>query len=136
MRRRQQGLHTVEFAVAGLLFLVLLFGVLEFGRALFVWNSLTEATRRGARVAASCPEGSATAIENAVRFLPELRDNGTVSTEYIRDGRGHVLYVRVALTGYQHHLLLPLFDQWLPAPDFATTLPREGLGVGASIACE
>src|SRR5262245_25345431 len=52
---RQRGLATVEFAIVGATFFLLLFGVLEFGRALFVWNTLNEVTRRGARVAAVCP---------------------------------------------------------------------------------
>ena len=52
---RQKGTTTVEFAVVAALLLTLLFGVIEVGRAMFVWNTLNEATRRGARVAAVCP---------------------------------------------------------------------------------
>ena len=135
MRTRQAGMHTVEFAVAGALFIVLLFAALEFGRALSAWNTLAEATRRGARMAAACPEGSP-AIEKALRFLPELQGNGTVSTDYTRDERGHILYVRVRLTGYRHRLMIPFFDQALAAPDFATTVPGESLGGGAAAPCD
>ena len=48
-RRRQSGLTTVEFAIIGSLAFILVFGVIEIARALFVLNALTEATRRGAR---------------------------------------------------------------------------------------
>ena len=57
MRRTDNGTTTVEFAIVGLLVMVVVFGVIEFGRALFVMNTLTEATRRGARMAAVCPVG-------------------------------------------------------------------------------
>lgn len=129
MRRRQQGMHTVEFAVAGALFMILLFGVIEFGRALFVWNTLAEATRRGAHMAAVCPQGSA-AIENAVRFLPELQNNGAVNPSYVYDGLGNIVSVSVTMTGYQFHLMIPFFDKKLTAPDFTSTVSRESLGAG------
>jgi Flp pilus assembly protein TadG len=56
--KRQRGAATVEFAIIGLLFFMLLFGIIEFGRAFFTYNTLLEATRRGARVAAVCPVSS------------------------------------------------------------------------------
>ena len=67
MRKRQQGLATVEFAVIGALMPLLLLAVIEFGRLLFVWNSATEATRRGARIAVVCPVNDP-AIENVTMF--------------------------------------------------------------------
>ena len=67
MRVRQKGATTVEFAFVGALFFIVLFGVIEVGRALFVWNTLTEATRRGARVAAVCDINNS-AIKRATVF--------------------------------------------------------------------
>ena len=52
--KRQLGAAMVEFAIAALPFFMIIFGILEFGRWMFLWNSLDEATRRGARVAAVC----------------------------------------------------------------------------------
>ena len=54
-RRRQSGVAVVEFAIVGALALILIFAVLEIARAFFVANALTEATRRGARMAVVCP---------------------------------------------------------------------------------
>ena len=55
LRYYQQGAETVEFAFVAVFYFALLFGVFEFARALYTWNVLTEATRRGARMAAVCP---------------------------------------------------------------------------------
>ena len=54
-KHKQKGAETVEFAMIALLFFAVLFAIIEFSRALFVWNALTEATRRGARMAVICP---------------------------------------------------------------------------------
>ncbi len=43
---------SVEFALVAALLLPMLFGVMELGRVLFVWNSAQEVTRRAARDAA------------------------------------------------------------------------------------
>jgi len=53
--KSQQGAALPEFALIGLLFFTLLFSAIEVGRWLFTWNTLVEATRRGARIAAVCP---------------------------------------------------------------------------------
>ncbi|MHB8352838.1 MAG: TadE/TadG family type IV pilus assembly protein [Burkholderiales bacterium] len=48
----ERGVTSVEFALVAALLLSLLFGVMELGRILFVWNSAQEVTRRAARDAA------------------------------------------------------------------------------------
>ena len=58
LRFHQQGAETFEFAIIAVFYFCLLFGVFEFSRALYTWNLLTEATRRGARMAAVCPYDS------------------------------------------------------------------------------
>jgi hypothetical protein len=45
----QRGVAAVEFAIVVALLLVLLFGIIEFGRLFFVINSVQEITRRAAR---------------------------------------------------------------------------------------
>jgi Flp pilus assembly protein TadG len=148
MRNRQKGLYIVEFALVAALFFVLLFGMIEFARALFVWETLTEATRRGARLATVCPVGHASianvtvfnapAAAGASPILPGL-DSSAVVTAYL-DQAGVVTgtfndirYVRVSIVGFSHTLLIPALLPGLPAmtltaPTFETTLPRESLG--------
>lgn len=49
--RKQSGVAAVEFALVAMLFFVLLFGIIEMGRLLYVWNTVQEVTRRAAREA-------------------------------------------------------------------------------------
>lgn len=50
-RARQRGVAAVEFALIALLFFTLLFVILELGRMLYLYNTMQEVTRRGAREA-------------------------------------------------------------------------------------
>ena len=135
----------VEFAiVAGVLF-ILIFAVIEVGRAFFVGATLDEAARRGARMAAVCPINDpaifqAAAFDNNV--LPDL-DATDISVEYLTMGGGVVgnpadpagfrliRFVRVAVVGYQHQMFIPFATALLPftMPSFETVLPRERLGI-------
>ncbi|MGD2112679.1 MAG: pilus assembly protein [Gammaproteobacteria bacterium] len=158
MKRKQQGLATVEFAIVGALFLLVMLAVLEFSRLVFVWSSATEATRRGVRVAVVCPINDP-AISNVTVFnddavsgpsalLPGL-STANVAIDYL-DAGGNPLactgcncddtcgdppfvsikYVQVSINNYQHSLLLPPpFNVMLTLPAFTSTLPRESLGV-------
>src|SRR6185503_14401738 len=47
----ERGATLVEFSIAATVFLMVMFAVIEFGRALWVHNALTDAARRGARYA-------------------------------------------------------------------------------------
>ncbi len=149
MKRKQKGLYIVEFALVAALFFVLMFALVEFARTLFVWNTLTEATRRGARLAAVCPVGHASiakvtifnapgASAGAGPILPGLNSSAVV-TEYLDQsgsvtaGFNNIRYVRVRITGFQHTLMIPALLPGLPnmtltTPSFETTLPRESLG--------
>src|SRR5437867_12713026 len=48
---RAEGQTLVEFAFVAMLFLLLLFGIIEFSRALWTWNTVVQARRAGARYA-------------------------------------------------------------------------------------
>jgi Flp pilus assembly protein TadG len=50
-RRKRQGVAAVEFALVAPLFFLLVFGMIEFGRAIMVQQILTNASREGARLA-------------------------------------------------------------------------------------
>lgn len=146
--RPQAGVTTVEFAVVAAVLLLAIFAVIEFGRLLWTWESLAEATRRGTRVAAVCPVDHA-AIANVAVFN-DPADNGTsailpdlsteqVSVSYLdQDGSSisdpmndwcRIEYVRVRITGYVHNFVVPVIGSFLNAPEFETTLPAESLGL-------
>lgn len=153
MRYRQQGLSTVEFALVAVVLFIMIFGVIEFGRAFFVASALDEATRRGARMAAVCPVNDP-AIAQAAAFnnglVPGL-DATYIAVEYLDDAGGIVIdppatgfrairYVRVRVVGYQHQMFIPLITPLsvFTMPEYATILPRESLGVpraGVVVAC-
>ena len=50
-RKKRRGAAAVEFAVVAPIFLLLVFGMIEYGRMVMVQQVLTNASREGARVA-------------------------------------------------------------------------------------
>jgi hypothetical protein len=145
-RKGQLGLTTVETAIVALVAMLTLFGSIEVARAFFVYTTLEEATRRGARVAAVCQVN-----DPAIREIAALSTGGPASAvirglttanivvQYL-DQAGNTLgdpmasyglirYVRVRIVGFTHQMVIPLFATSFPTPDFETTLPAESLGV-------
>ena len=151
---RQQGLSTVEFAIVAVVLFMLIFGVIEVGRAFFVASALDEATRRGARMAVVCPINDpaiaqAAAFDNAL--IPGL-DASDIVVEYLDDSAGvignpadpaefsTIEFVRVRVVGFQHQMFIPLVTplSQFTMPEYATMLPRESLGIprtGVVTAC-
>jgi hypothetical protein len=148
MRKRQNGLYLVELAIVGFVFLLILFTLIEFGRALYVMNSLGEATRRGARMAVVCPIGDAAIREVAV-FNPSGGGGNSsmlaglttanVVVEYL-DATGGVIgnpaasftqvrSARVRIANFTHTFLIPFVNISFVTPGFPATLPRESLGI-------
>lgn len=139
---------TIEFAITGLLFFVVLFSIFELSRVLFTWNTLAEATRRGARQAVICPVNH-TSIARAALFNDNNNADSNILTnmspenikvDYL-DQAGSVVtepdidylsirFVRVSIrSGISFPLLIPGLEKTLTLPEFATTLPVESLGV-------
>jgi Flp pilus assembly protein TadG len=146
MRRLQYGTTTVEFALVGLLLMIVVFGVIEFGRALFVMNILTEASRRGARMAAVCPVGDPKPASVAVfgngggnSAIVAGLTTANVQVQYLdvngapianaAANFGNIRYVRVSIVGFSQSFVVPTLATSIPMTGFATTLPRESLGV-------
>lgn len=155
-RKSQAGMTTVEFAVIGGVFFLVLFAVIEFSRLMFVLNTLDEVTRRGARLAAVCPvdDTSKAFVQNRAIFdgnvIPGITAS-KVKLEYLDDDGGlvgqpetdlgnflSIRYVRASIDDYQHQMLIPTLGITIPVPDFSTTIPSESLGVhpdGSSASC-
>lgn len=147
--KRQYGHTTVEFALVGAVFLVLLFGVFELGRIIFFWNTLTEATRRGARTAITCPVGHSAIVRSAL-FNKENNNNSILSNmspddfklEYL-DSSGNVIstpssdlvsirFVRFSVQSINSNIgqtLIPGVSRLISPPTFATILPIESMGL-------
>ena len=150
LRKRQQGLTSIEFAIVGLTILIILFGAIEVGRMMFTLNMLGEATRRGARVAVVCPVNDAAIGRAAVfntsgsgatgNFLPNL-STANIEVDYL-DQNGVVLanpadatvfiqirYVRVQIANYSYQFFLPGRTLSFTTQAYPTTLPKESLGI-------
>lgn len=65
MPAAQRGVAAVEFAMVALFFFTFIFAMFELSRALYLWNTMTEVTRRAARAAAV--SGFDAASKDAVR---------------------------------------------------------------------
>ncbi len=66
-RRNRQGAAAVEFALVAPAFVLLVFGMIEFGRAIMVQQVMTNGAREGARLAIlDSPTPTATTVKSAV----------------------------------------------------------------------
>jgi Flp pilus assembly protein TadG len=128
MKRLQHGVAAVEFALIAMILFLLLIGIMEIARVLFIWNSANEATRYGARVAVVCAKDDAVAHKAIVvarmqTFLPNLT-TGNVTLEYLPSSTA-VERVRVSLKNLSVQTVIPIFQFLFPVPATSTTLPSE-----------
>lgn len=78
--KSQRGQSLVEFALILPLFIVVLFGIMEFGRLWEMTNLITSASREGARVAAISGTSQSQAINAAQNVLSAANiDNATIT---------------------------------------------------------
>lgn len=149
--RGQHGASTVEFAVVMALFLMLLLGIMDFGRMLFAWNAAAEATRFGARIAVVCDKASAALVLAKMRtFLPQLTSANVViqwdNPEGVADpacDQSNCKGVQVSIynnatnpsdpSNFRVQAISPFMGFVMPpVPAFATYLPRESMQSASS----
>src|SRR6476659_810313 len=114
-RRTERGASLLEFAIAATVFLTVLFAIVEFGRALWVHNALTDAARRGARYAVLHKASDIDDVKKIVVYgdltstTPLLEnlttDNVTVTYNAFNLDSGTA---SVSVHDYQFQLILPL----------------------------
>ena len=88
-KKKQRGAETLEFVVIFGMFMALVITVFEFARALYTWNALTEATRRGARIAVVCPvpkDGDYSAVIKNAAIFDNTYTNTKVNKSPILNG--------------------------------------------------
>ena len=142
MRRVKQfqsnecGATLVEYSIALLVFLIATFGVIEFGRALWVHNALADAARRGARYASLHSANDIANVKNVVVYgdpaggaqpsIPNLTvDNVEVDYSNFGLNKGTV---SVSVTNYQFQFVVPVFGTTITMPNYTTTLTGESVG--------
>jgi len=129
-RNRSRAQALVEFALVVPWFFLLLFGIIEAGRFIFYYETLSNATREGARYAIvngantlGCPSGppapgSSACDTSGANVSARVRQSGiglpnaiTVTPTWTPDnGRGSTVNVVAQMT---YHVLVPL----VPIPD-------------------
>lgn len=133
----ERGSTLVEFAIGATLFLTVIFTVLEFGRALWVHNALSDAARRGARYAVVHSANDSAAVKNVVVYgdaaggTKPLVDNLTtanVNVTYSGFGLSGGT-ATVSITSYQFQFVLPLVSTSIQMPSYSTTLSAESAGL-------
>jgi Flp pilus assembly protein TadG len=146
LRRRQRGAAIVEFALIAMIFLMLLIGIMEFGRWLFTLNAAGEATRLGARLAVVCSNSSAdvTKIKGRMRFILGGVTDDQISIQYNPSNSCNADWtaqtnrcesVTVKLTGATFTPLIPFMGVAMALPPFTTTLQREFMNSAANPVC-
>lgn len=129
MKRHLAGAAAVEFAIVAAVFFMLLVGTMEMGRVLFYWNTATELTRMGARMAVVCDPGDPDIADRIASFYP-LIPAGMVEVAYSPAGCtvANCSEVTVSVAeGVPIATYIPFVPLSLSLPEFRTTLPRESL---------
>ena len=133
----QQGGAAVEFALVaafGGLFILLL-GVFELGRALYVMSSANEATTLGARVAIVCGKDDSRILQRMRQVMPMLADSD-VQISYTPNGcsensnSGGTPCVSATVTiasGLKIKTVIPFMPAEITLPAFTSTLTREAM---------
>ena len=132
----ERGATLVEFAIAVTVFLTAMFAVIEFGRAMWVHNALTDAARRGARYAVLHSASDVNDVKNVVVYgdptggtqpmIPNLT-TGNVIVNYSNYAMNNGT-ASVSITGYQFQFVVPLIGTSITMPNYTTTLPAESVG--------
>jgi Flp pilus assembly protein TadG len=133
---RECGAALVEYAIALTVFLTAMFAVMEFGRALWVHNALSDAARRGARYAVLNSASNIDAVKNVVVYgdpaggtqpvVPNLTtDKVTVTYTDFALNKGTA---SVSVTGYQFQFVIPIIGTTITMPNYTTTRTGESIG--------
>jgi Flp pilus assembly protein TadG len=135
-KKREEGASLLEFAIAATVFITVMFAVIEFGRALWLHNALTDAARRGARYAVLHKAADIDDVKKIVVYgdltgttpLVENLSTNNVTVAY----NGFNLdggTVSVSVHDYDFQLILPLLVSSIHMPNYTTTLTGESAGL-------
>jgi Flp pilus assembly protein TadG len=137
---RQIGAVSVEFAIASIVFLTLVLAVMEFGRVMFLYNNLIEATRFGARVATVCNVTDKSVVQNKMlRFASNI---GLQASNIDITYPGNACSatdcdpVTVKILAYNVRLAIPFIHFKFPLPPAITSLPSESLNSTSNAICQ
>lgn len=142
--RRQHGTAMIEFALSFSVFCIVMFGVIEFSRAMFAWNTAAEATRMANRLARMCNNSDPqwTIIRDEVKYYVEasgqlsVGDNpGWLTINYspkCYDAETGVsgtdpCWVETKLNNLTLQLAIPMMNVSIALPEYRTKGLREAM---------
>jgi len=144
MRRHSRAQSMVEFAVLAPIFFMLLLGTIDLGRAIYIYNTISDAAREGARAAVPFdnPLPSNTTLVNAVQSKlgggftltvdPCITQGGTCPGTPLTPNTGYIWYSsNVGQLGHNKVTVKVtfLFQPWVP-------VIRDASGNGVTISAQ
>ena len=149
---QQRGAALVEFSLSILVFFVVVMGIVEFGRALFLINMAGKATQMATRLATICDQSDSQyyIIRNKVKFFiqssGQIRvpsSNGWLNitpnsdTCYTLPTSGSVdpCWITTSLSNLSFKLMIPLVDIHITLPEYRVTQVREAMTSTNNPAC-
>ena len=134
---RQEGAAAAEYAVVSVVFFGMVLAVIEFSHLMFVYSTVVEATRLGARVAAVCDVSDVTVKARMQTILPLLTPekisitypSGTCSASACEP-------LTVSVQGLIVPLSIPLAPLAFRVPAFSTSIPGESLSSADNPICD
>ena len=135
---KQKGAVAAELAVTMVVFMGLIVAIIEFSRVMYVFNAASEATRLGARLAATCSDNALVTD----RVNSNILNLGTTNYSVVTDSSMSVNVCDATntsdcqmsqLVGFEIKANTPLttFDWFIPnlvMPKLTTTIPTEYSG--------
>lgn len=96
-RNSQRGVAAVEFAAVAIVFLLLMLGVMEFGRLMYLWNTVQEVTRNAARQAVVTDFTNTAAVNGIKRSAVFRADDGPLpASSEITNARVIIRYLNAS----------------------------------------
>lgn len=144
-RSPNRGTTVVEFAIVAATLLIVLFGVLDLSRIIYLRMTLEEGVRRGARLAAVCPIDSALPRKATIFEDPAAQGAkipgatlDDVNIEYLNANGAPVdpvvafssiRFVRVSLQGVSVSLFIPFVTGVFAPTNVSATTAAASLGI-------
>ena len=143
-RKGERGAALLEFTLAATVFIVVIFGTLEFGRLLWVHNALTDATRRAARHAVTRGKSNdpASGVQREIKNVAVYGNpdgTGNPLVDGLTPGKVKVTFsddyalgagsVSVEIEQYEFQFVVPILGTRMQMPAYRTALTGESAGL-------
>jgi Flp pilus assembly protein TadG len=155
-RNSEKGTTMAEFAIISVVFFMIIFAIIEFGRLFYIHNALTDAARRGARYGALHQQADLLCVQRVVVYGESqvnpltcaatgsplinglTESNVTVAYEGAdadnnpatppTDYGMNLGTVSVTIHDYTFRLAIPFVPKTMTMPSYITTLTAESAG--------